>query len=153
MLINRRKIQIEFGDCDPGGIVYFPRYFEYFDACTNALFERAGLPKQKMLKSYGIAGIPLVRAEARFLAPSQFGEAVVVESCVARWGRSSFLVLHKLYKGSRLAVEVSEKRVWVARSPGGHARFKGQIIPEEVKKKFAGPDRDRRGRNARRTRA
>ena len=126
MLINRRKIQIEFGDCDPGGIVYFPRSFEYFDACTHVLFERAGLPKQKMLRSYGIAGIPLVQAEARFLVPAQFGESVMVESCVARWGRSSFSVLHKLYKGSRLAVEVSEKRVWVAQSPGGPGRFKGQ---------------------------
>jgi 4-hydroxybenzoyl-CoA thioesterase len=46
MLTNRREIQIEWGDCDPFGIVFFPRYFEYFDACTNALFHRAlGYPK------------------------------------------------------------------------------------------------------------
>ena len=28
MLINQRTVRIEWGDCDPGGIVYFPRYFE-----------------------------------------------------------------------------------------------------------------------------
>ncbi len=59
MLISHRKIHIEWGDCDPGEIVHFPRYFEYCDACTNALFERAGLPKRQMLKTYGIAGIPI----------------------------------------------------------------------------------------------
>ena len=59
MLISHRKIHIEWGDCDPGEIVYFPRYFEYRDACTHALFERASLPKRQMLKTYGIAGIPI----------------------------------------------------------------------------------------------
>ena len=39
MLLSRKEIRIEWGDCDPGGIVYFPRYFEYSDACTHALFE------------------------------------------------------------------------------------------------------------------
>ena len=70
MLVNKRSIHIEWGDCDPLGIVYFPRYFEFFDACTNALFERAGLPKQETLKKYAIAGIPLVESRARFLLPS-----------------------------------------------------------------------------------
>ncbi|HEV1996012.1 MAG TPA: acyl-CoA thioesterase [Candidatus Acidoferrum sp.] len=137
MLINRKKIYIEFGDCDPGGIVYFPRYFEYFDACTNALFERAGLPKPQMLKTFGIAGIPLVEAQARFLAPSQFGDTVMVESRVAEWGRSSFSVHHKLFKGKVLAVEVFEKRVWVKRAADGPMPFKGQTIPEEVKERFS----------------
>jgi 4-hydroxybenzoyl-CoA thioesterase len=138
MLTNRRKIHIEWGDCDPGEIVYFPRYFEYCDACTNALFERAGLPKPQMFKTYGIAGIPLVDARARFLVPSQFGDDVVVESCVAEWGRSSFTVHHKLFKGDELAVEVLEKRVWVVRSAGRRVRYKGRSIPQEVKERFSG---------------
>jgi 4-hydroxybenzoyl-CoA thioesterase len=141
MLINRKEIYIEFGDCDPGGIVYFPRYLEYGDACTNALFDRAGLHKAQMVKTYGIAGIHMVESRARFLVPSQFGDTVVVESCVAEWGRSSFSVHHKLFKGDVLAVELFEKRVWVARTPEsaeGPVRFKGQVIPQEVKEKFSG---------------
>lgn len=31
MLTNRRTVRIEWGDCDPAGIVYFPRYFAIFD--------------------------------------------------------------------------------------------------------------------------
>jgi 4-hydroxybenzoyl-CoA thioesterase len=137
MLINRKEIRIEWGDCDPGGIVYFPRYFEYFDACTHALFERAGLVKAQMIETYGIAGIPLVEAKARFLVPSQFGDDVVVESCVSEWGRSSFSVQHKLFKGDVLAVEVVEKRVWVARLSGAAIRYEGQAIPAEVKARFS----------------
>ena len=29
MLINRRTIRIEWGDCDPACIVFYPRYFEW----------------------------------------------------------------------------------------------------------------------------
>jgi 4-hydroxybenzoyl-CoA thioesterase len=137
MLVNRKTIRIEWGDCDPGGIVYFPRYFEYFDACTNALFESAGLPKRKMLETYGIAGIPLVESQARFFAPSQFGDMVIVESCVTRWGRSSFSIRHQLFKDSALAAEVSEKRVWVARSTQKSRLFEGRAIPQAVKEKFS----------------
>ena len=137
MLIHRKTIHIEWGDCDPGGVVYFPRYFEYFDACTNALFESVGLPKAHLVATYGIAGIPLVEAKANFRMPSQFGDNVVVESRVAEWGRSSFSVQHKLFKGEVLAVEATEKRVWVGRSPGGSVRFKALSIPQEVKERFS----------------
>ena len=39
MIINRHKLRIEWGDCDPAGIVYFPRYIEMFDVCTNLMME------------------------------------------------------------------------------------------------------------------
>ena len=29
MLVNTRVVRIEWGDCDPAGIVYYPRYFAY----------------------------------------------------------------------------------------------------------------------------
>jgi len=136
MLVNKRSIQIEWGDCDPLGIVYFPRYFAFFDACTNALFERAGLPKQEMLKKYAIAGIPLVESRARFLLPSSFGDTVVVESNITEWGKASFSVYHRLFKGEELAVEGFEKRVWVVHAPAEKNKIKSQAIPREVIEKF-----------------
>lgn len=137
MLKNRREIHVEWGDCDPAGIVYFPRFFEYFDACTNALFEKAGLKKASMLKKYGLVGIPLIDARAKFFAPASFGETVVVESQVVEWGRSSFCVEHKLYKGEALAAEGTEKRVWTVRDASAETGMRGQPIPEEVKERFA----------------
>jgi 4-hydroxybenzoyl-CoA thioesterase len=136
MLINKRSIHIEWGDCDPLGIVYFPRYFEFFDACTNALFERVGLRKHEMLQKYAIAGIPLVESRARFLAPSRFGDTVVVESNITEWGKSSFSVHHRLFRGDELAVEGFEKRVWVIHAPGEKNKIESQAIPREVIEKF-----------------
>ena len=137
MFTNRRTIRIEWGDCDPAGIVYFPRYFEYFDACTAGLFERAGFAKRDLLKTYGIIGIPVVDAKARFMTSSRFGENAVVESSVVKWGNSSFVVCHRLMKGATLAVECFETRVWVGHPNGNSEKFESRPIPDEVKAKFA----------------
>ena len=137
MLTNRKEIQIEWGDCDPFGIVFFPRYFEYFDACTNALFQRAlGITKAEMLRRFAIAGIPLVQAGCDFHVPSSFGDVVTVESCVTRWGKSSFMVQHRLFRGETLAVEGSETRVWTVRTAGEGSKPKSQPIPKEILDKF-----------------
>ena len=136
MLTNKKSIHIEWGHCDPLGIVYYPRYFEFFDACTNALFELAGLPKQQMLKKYAIAGIPMVETRAQFLLPSAFGETILVETHIAEWGTSSFSVEHKVFKGERLAVEGFEKRVWTVHSTDGVRRIQSQPIPREVIERF-----------------
>jgi 4-hydroxybenzoyl-CoA thioesterase len=115
-IANRKRIRIEWGDCDPARIVYFPRYFSYFDNCTTALFKKVGLSKREMLKKYRIIGIPVVNLQARFISPSRFSDDVIVESAVNRWGRSSFCVRHKLLKGDALAVECFETRVWAGLS-------------------------------------
>lgn len=136
MLTNRKSIRVEWGDCDPAGIVYYPRYFAYFDNCTAALFEAAGLPKQEMLKAYGIVGIPMVDTRARFLAPSRFGEDVIIESTIAEWRNSSFDVRHKLFKGDALAVECFETRVWAVRSQTEAGKIEGRAVPQEVIARF-----------------
>jgi 4-hydroxybenzoyl-CoA thioesterase len=136
MRVHRKQIHVEWGDCDPAGIVYFPRYFEYFDACTNALFESAGLPKPDLLRTYGIVGIPLVEAHARYIAPSSFGDTLLVETRITEWKSSSFSVQHKLYRGETLAVEATEVRVWTVRVDNDPKRMEGRPIPQEVIERF-----------------
>lgn len=136
MLTNQKNIHIEWGHCDPAGIVYYPRYLEYFDNCTAALFERAGLPKHEMLKLHGIAGIPMVDMRVRFLVPSRFGENVIIESSIPEWRNSSFDVHHKLLKADVLAVECFETRVWTVRSPEDPEKLRSKPVPNEIIERF-----------------
>ncbi len=70
MLVNYRVVRIEWGDCDPAGIIYYPRYFAIFDASTSALIERAlGMRKSDYLKAYDFTGHPLVNAIRVFSFP------------------------------------------------------------------------------------
>ena len=134
---NRKTIHIEWGDCDPAQIVYYPRYFAYFDACTTALFKKAGLIKREMLKKYRIIGIPLVDVRASFIAPSRFSQDVSVESEITEWRRSSFCVRHRLFNDGVLAVECVETRVWTALSATDPEKIESKPVPREVIEKFS----------------
>jgi 4-hydroxybenzoyl-CoA thioesterase len=136
-LVNRRDVFIEWGDCDPAGIVYYPRYFVMFDNATVALFAAAGLPKHDMVRDHGIVGIPMVDTRARFLIPSRWGETIVIESRIATWKRSSFDIEHRVWKGESLAIEAWETRVWVAHDPDAPGGIKARQIPDAVKARFA----------------
>jgi len=136
MLTVSRKVRIEWGDCDPAGIVYFPRYFEYFDVSTVGMFEALGYVKPKLLEKYDIAGFPVVDVRASFRIPSRFGEDVVIETTFPEWGRSSFKVHHRLMKGEALAVEGFETRVWVAHDPARPGGIKSKPLPEELFDRF-----------------
>jgi 4-hydroxybenzoyl-CoA thioesterase len=134
MLTNSRTVRIEWGDCDPAGIIFYPRYFEIFDASTAALFERAlGMTKFDMFRRLPFCGFPLVRTQARFLKPTRFGDDVTVETSVS-FGRSSFDITHKLSLNGELCAACEEKRVWVVR--GANGEMKSHPVPDEVLAKF-----------------
>jgi 4-hydroxybenzoyl-CoA thioesterase len=132
MLVNYRVVRIEWGDCDPAGIVYYPRYFAIFDASTSALIERAlGMSKYDYLKAYDFAGHPLVSAHSRFLIATRFGDEVTIETTVTALRRSSFDVRHHLFKNGALAVEGFETRVWVQGDPA-KGTMKAKPLPPAV---------------------
>ena len=131
-VVSKREILVEWGHCDPAGIVFNPRFFEWFDAATAGLFSHVGLPKPRLIERFGIIGIPLVETQAKFLLPSRFGDMITIESSITSFKRSSFDVEHKLFNGGMLATEGRETRVWAGRHPDDPMRLKSQAIPEEV---------------------
>ena len=136
MFTNRRDVQIQWGDCDPANIVYYPRYFAMFDDSTSALFSAAGCSKQDLVKVYGLVGIPMVDTRAKFYIPSTHGDWIGIESRIEKFNRSSFEVTHKVFKGEALAIEAFETRVLVGRDPADPDRLKSAPFPDEVVAKF-----------------
>ncbi len=132
MLVNRRTLRIEWGQCDPVGIVFYPHYFIIFDTSTGWLFERTGLKPLAMRQKYGIVGLPVVDVGARFVMPCRFDDEIVVESEVGEWGRSSFTVRHRILKAGELALDGFETRVWAVPHPEVPGAIKAQAIPAEI---------------------
>ena len=133
MFSNTRTARIEWGDCDPAGIVFFPRYFALFDHSTTLLIERAlGMRKAQFCEHYGFDGYPVVDTRARFLLPTRFGDDVEIATSVTAIRRSSFDLTHRLTLDGALAAEGSETRVWSVRDqtrPGG---YRAEPVPPEV---------------------
>jgi 4-hydroxybenzoyl-CoA thioesterase len=135
--IYRRQLTIEWGQCDPAGIVFNSRFFEMFDASTWLLFEAAlGVKPQDLGPHFGIIGIALVDARADFLKPVKFGTVIEIASRVTEFRRSSFDVEHKITLGGGLVVDGGESRVWAMRSKDNPDKIGAVPIPAEVIARF-----------------
>lgn len=133
----KRTLRIAWGDCDPAGIVFNPRFFEFFDASTWGLFEAAlGVSQHDFAATYGIVGIALVDARGNFMKPAAFGDTVEIVSRVSEFRRSSFDVEHTLINKAEVAVEGRETRVWAVRRQDDPERITTAAIPAEVIAKF-----------------
>jgi 4-hydroxybenzoyl-CoA thioesterase len=134
---NRRQLTIEWGQCDPAGIVFNSRFFELFDSSTWLLFQAAlGVRPPDLATAFGIMGIPLVDVRANFLKPIKFGDAVEITSRISNFRRSSFDVEHHISVDGQLAVEGGETRVWAARSKDDPEKIGAMAIPADVIAKF-----------------
>lgn len=150
-LVNRRQFSIEWAHCDPAGIVFNSRFFEFFDWGTWALFEAAlGVRAAELAAACGNESIPLaevdapfliplVDVDARFQVPVHFGDVVEMTSQVREFRRSSFEVEHRLSAAGELAVIGHEKRVFVTRDRANPSILKSLPIPPEVIKRFEVP--------------
>jgi 4-hydroxybenzoyl-CoA thioesterase len=135
--IYRRQLTVEWGQCDPAGIVFNPRFFEMFDTSSWLLFEAVlGVKPQNLASTYGIIGIALVDAHANFIKPVRFGDAIEIASRVSEFRRSSFDVEHRLSVNGELAVEGGEIRVWAARDKSKPDKIATITVPQDVIAKF-----------------
>jgi 4-hydroxybenzoyl-CoA thioesterase len=133
----RRELTVEWGQCDPAGIMFNSRFFEMFDTSTWLLFEAAlGVRPPDLRSHFGIIGIALVDARANFLKPAKFGDTIEIASRVSEFRRSSFDVEHRIMIGGELAVEGSESRVWAVRRTEDPEKISAAAIPPEVIARF-----------------
>jgi YbgC/YbaW family acyl-CoA thioester hydrolase len=134
-IVNVFPCQVQWGDCDPAGIIFYPTYFRWIDAASWALFAVVGYGPKRMKTEH--LAMPLVSAECQFLFPAEHGDRCEVRSRIGRFGGKSFVVEHEIMRadGTRLA-RGKETRVWGRYLNGPGTPMKGEPIPEELKQQF-----------------
>jgi 4-hydroxybenzoyl-CoA thioesterase len=135
MFEHHRRIVVEWGECDPAGIVFFPNYLKWFDDCATALFAAAGLPLQTLFPAHQVVGIPVVEVRVTYKASATFGDELTAKTSIAEWRRSSFVMQHRIYKKDVLQVEGLVTRVWVGAGEDG--KLKSRPLPREIVERFA----------------
>ena len=138
MLTHKRNVPVEFGHCDPSGIVYNPNYFIWFDFSVHALLARGGLTLKQMIAEFGIDGIPVVEYKSKFLAPARWGDELLIETSVVKLHRCAFDIQHRvLNAGGVLAAECAETRVCTAVDPQ-QGRVKARPLPQKLVELLSG---------------
>ena len=91
------RFQVEFGDCDPAQIVFYPNFFRWMDAASLHFFTACEMPPwHELVRSDGIIGTPIVDASAKFLRPASYGDVIDVETAIVEWRDKSFVMRQSL---------------------------------------------------------
>lgn len=136
--VFRLPLVVQWGDCDPAGIIYYPTYYRWMDAATWAMFAQASYSAARMRAES--LSLPLVKAECSFERSPTFGDACTVQSHVARWGGKSFTVAHTFVDAAGgVLARGSETRVWCRYESGPGSPLRGETIKDELKMLFSAP--------------
>ena len=128
------KITVEFGDCDPSGIVFHRNFFSWFDAGSLHFFRESGVPPwRETIKTHGIVGTPIVSTRCDFRAPARYGDALEVHTRVSEWGNRSFTEHHRIVRGDTLIAEAFHVRVFAVQDPEDPGRVRAVPAPAEFR--------------------
>lgn len=82
-------ITVRFADCDPSGIVFYPRYFDMVHLTVERFFEsQLNWSFVTLQKVFGLS-LPVTKLEATFLEPSWLEERLEFRLQVVHLGRST----------------------------------------------------------------
>ncbi|MDR6890591.1 MULTISPECIES: acyl-CoA thioesterase [Variovorax] len=124
--------RVEFGDCDPAGIVWFPNFFRWIDAASRHFFAECGVPRwEETTKTLGVIGTPLVDTHTRFVKAASYGDTLQIAVRIAEWRDKSFVQTYRVARGDELILECEEVRIFAARREGGGIR--AVPIPPEIR--------------------
>jgi 4-hydroxybenzoyl-CoA thioesterase len=134
--MHTTQFMVEFGDCDPAGIVFYPNFLRWMDAAALRIFSAAGVPawhERPERADDGIIGTPIVDVSVRFIAPATYGERIEIDTAIVEWRRTSFVMQHRVRRDRTLLVEGREVRVFARRHPDDARRIQALPVPPDLR--------------------
>ena len=128
------RVTIQFGDCDPAGIVFYPNFQRWMDSASLSFFMQCGVPPwRELVKTRGIVGTPLLEIATKFVTAATYAEELVVHTCVEEWKAKVFRHRHRVMRGETLICEGTETRAFVRRDGENPDRLRAIPVPEDIR--------------------
>jgi len=108
--VTERKIM--WGDLDALGIVFYPRYYEWIDACGHLFFEDINLNLGEVWKTRNIL-FGLVGTSFRYFKPGRYHQKIRIITQLAELEKKKLTLKHSLYLSTddTLMAEGLENRI------------------------------------------
>ncbi len=136
-------VAVQFGDCDPAGIVFFPNFLRWMDAASLSFFMQCGLPPwRELVKTRGIVGTPLLEINTKFIKTVTYGETITIATHVEEWRAKVFVQVHRVTRagvdahgtaGEDLICEGREVRAFTRRDTDNPDRLRAMPVPEDIR--------------------
>lgn len=134
------SVRVEFGDCDPARIVWFPNFFRWIDAASRHFFVECGVPPwHETERTLGVIGTPLVDTHARFVKTASYGDLLRFEVSIAEWRGKSFVQRYRVLRDradggeADLILECDEVRIFAGRREGDPTGIRALEIPQAIR--------------------
>ncbi len=120
-------------DVDRAGIVYFPRFYDFFHRALEDFFrDEVGVPYHDLGEALGIA-LPVVRIETDFERPLAHGDLVTVELETEKVGVHALTLRYRVLRpGSQEPAAVSRIVICAIQVPG----WTKAPVPDRVRRAF-----------------
>ncbi len=126
------NVKVEFGDCDPARIVWFPNFFRWIDAASRHFFVACGVPPwHETSKTMGLIGTPLVDTQASFKKTASYGDVLEIHASITEWRSKSFVMHYRVMCGDDEIMTCNEVRIFAVDKEGGGIR--AMPIPESIR--------------------
>ena len=127
------KVKVEWGDCDPYGIVFYPNFYKWMDNSQWHYFNKIKQPISKLEKVYGIVGLPLLHTEATYISACYREDKLIIETKLIKITKSTIKLQHIIKRQDEIVCTGSETRIW---AKNNHGKIVSEPIPDEIRKVF-----------------
>ena len=133
------RVTVQFGDCDPAGIVFFPNFSRWMEAASLSFFMQCGLPPwRELVKTRGIVGTPLLEIHTKFMKAATYGDELVIAIHIDEWRAKTFTQVHRVTCAragaeEELICEGRETRAFVRRDANDPDRLRAMPVPEDIR--------------------
>ncbi len=133
MSSSRIHYQVQWGDTDAAGIVFYPNYFRWFDHAALEFLRSLGWPLETLKAQFQMVA-PIIDAGCRFQKPLRYHDLLAIETTASEVRTRSFRLEHRVLRGDEITGLGYEVR-GLARIPTDDANKLELVpIPEEVRR-------------------
>ncbi len=98
MIRHQTQIRVRYADTDQMKMVYYGKYFEYFEQARSELLRAVGLPYSEIEKS-GIY-LPVIEAFAKYRRSARYDDLITVESIIDEMPVARVRIAYKIFEPS-----------------------------------------------------
>jgi 4-hydroxybenzoyl-CoA thioesterase len=129
----RIRQPVRHPDVDRAGIVYFPRFYDFFHRALEDFFrDEVGIPYWNLEETLHVA-LPVVRIETDFARPLAHGDVVTIDLETLSLGEHSITVQYRVYRPGSTEAAASSRIVMCAIELPGWTKT---TVPPDIQRAF-----------------
>ena len=134
MIKYDHHLKVYYKDVDKMGIVYYSRYFEYFEAARTELLDSIGLDVTSIEKE-GLE-LPVIESHCEYLKGAMFEQKLIVKASIKDIPRAKLKISYNVFQNQSKEVLATGYTIHAFIKPTGKATRVPNLVLESIKNKI-----------------